>query len=444
MSVPAKVRAGVARANITPGVGVDLCGFAGRGVSVGVLDDLYATALVLDDGRRRVAILHLDLIGVEGVWARRASEQIGRQGRLPAGDVLLCCTHTHYGPTTHAYDKDSATSAESAYMAELRFKLAGVVEQARRKLDPVVARVGRSTSDIGINRRERLPDGRIILGHNPGGRIDREVIVVRLDRLTGEPLACLLNFAAHPVSQGGQARLISADFPGPAREVVEQLTGSVCLYLQGACGNINSVIMRKGAKTPRTLGKRLGAAAVQAYEVAEPVRLGPIGIATQQVKLPAKTHASAAEARRAVEELEREVAHLTEARAHRGSLQWANMRLERAQAALDSLEGGRPLSPVEGGVWGVLLGDVGMATGPGEIFCEIGLAVKQGSPFPHTMYVSNANGSIGYVPIPEAYPEGGYEVTHASRVGPEAAGLLVEASLRVLRRARSLAHRGAF
>jgi predicted Fe-Mo cluster-binding NifX family protein len=55
------------------------------------------------------------------------------------------------------------------------------------------------------------------------------------------------------------------------------------------------------------------------------------------------------------------------------------------------------------------------------------------------MYVSNANGAIGYVPVPEAYPEGGYEVTHASRVGPEAAGTLVNASVRVLRRARSLA-----
>jgi len=85
MSVPAKVRAGVARANITPGVGVDLCGFAGRGVSVGVLDDLYATALVLDDGRRRVAILHLDLIGVEGVWARRAPEP----GKLTASLVFV-------------------------------------------------------------------------------------------------------------------------------------------------------------------------------------------------------------------------------------------------------------------------------------------------------------------------------------------------------------------
>jgi hypothetical protein len=424
-------------------VGIDLCGFAGRGISVGLGDDLYATALLLDDGRARVAVLHLDLIGVEGPWAEMACRLIARQGRLPAGNILLCCTHTHYGPTTHVNGKDPATSAESAYMAELKFKLAGAVEEARRKLGPVIASVGRSTSDIGVNRRERLPDGRIILGHNPEGPIDREVIVVRLDRPNGEALACLLNFAAHPVSQGGRSRLISPDFPGPAREVVEALTGATCLYLQGACGNINSVTMREGLDTPRTLGKRLGAAAVQAYETAQPASLAPLGIATREVALPAKSFSSLGEARRAVEELEAELASLTESRAHRSSVFWTNLRLTRARECLTSLETGEPLPRVPGAVWAVAMGEIGLATGPGEIFCEIGLAVKRGSPLPHTMYVSNTNGSIGYVPVPEAYPEGGYEVSHASRVGPEAAGMLNDTALALLERAHARARRRA-
>ncbi len=443
MRKPSPVRAGVARCNITPGVGIDLCGFAGRGVSVGVGDDLYATALVLDDGRERVAILHVDLIGVEGPWAEMACRLIARQGLLPAENVLLCCTHTHYGPTTHVHGKDPATSAESAYMAELKFKLAGAVEEARRKLGPVVASVGRSTSDIGVNRRERLPDGRIILGQNPEGPIDREVIVVRLDRSNGEPLACLLNFAAHPVSQGGRARLISADFPGPAREVVEKLTGATCLYLQGACGNINSAIMREGLDTPRTLGKRLGAAAVQAYETAQPAALAPLGLATEPVALPAKSFSTLQEARRAVAELEAELAALTESRAHRSSIFWTNLRLTRARECLASVQTGKPLPTVPGAVWAVAMGEIGLATGPGEIFCEIGLAVKRDSPLPHTMYVSNTNGSVGYVPVPEAYPEGGYEVSHASRVGPEAAGMLTDTALALLKRAHARARRSA-
>ena len=120
----------------------------------------------------------------------------------------------------------------------------------------------RNQPDIGINRREKLEDGRVILGRNPEGTIDREVIVVRLDRPGGEPLACLLNFATHPVSQTHKGRLISADFPGYAREVVEGITGSTCMYIQGASGNINSEIMEHSLDSPRTLGKRLGGAAV--------------------------------------------------------------------------------------------------------------------------------------------------------------------------------------
>ena len=78
------------------------------------------------------------------------------------------------------------------------------------------------------------------------------------------------------------------------------------------------------------------------------------------------------------------------------------------------------------------MGGLALVTAGGEIFTEIGARVKGGSPFPHTFYVGYANDSIGYVPVPEAYAEGGYEVTHASQVDPEAAGILTEGSLRLL------------
>lgn len=436
-----KIRAGVARANITPGVGIELVGFAGRGPSVGLGDELYATALVVDDGRESVAIVHLDLIGIDATWTQLAAELIGKKGRLPAENVLLCSTHTHYGPSVRGYESDPATSPEAAYMAELKFKLAGAVQEARSRLTPVVASVGRSTSDIGINRREKLEDGRVILGQNPDGVIDREVIVTRLDRPNGEPLVCLLNFATHPVSQTHRGRLISADFPGYACEVVEDLTGSTCMFIQGASGNINSVIMEEGLDTPRTLGKRLGGAAVQAYEISEPVDLAPIGIAHKDAKLPAKTYDTVEDAREAVAGLQADLDHAKGAGANKGRLWWVELRLSKAQAALESLETGKPLPPVIAPIWGLVMGDVGLATGPGEIFCQIGMAVKNAGVVPHTMYSSCTNGSIGYVPMPEAYPDGGYEVESASRVGPGAAAIVTDTAVAMLKRARSRARK---
>jgi hypothetical protein len=438
---PPSLRAAVSRANITPSIGVDLVGFAGRGPSTGLGDELHATALAFSDGRTRAAVVHLDLIGLDAGWASDACRLIEAQARVPASHVVLCCTHTHYGPAVSRFAEDPHTSPEAAYMAELRFKLAGLVQDAAGRLEPVAASVGRSTSDIGINRRERLGDGRIILGRNPDGPIDREAIVVRLDRRSGEPLACLLNFATHPVSQTHTGRLISADFPGYARQTVEALTGATCLFLQGASGDINSAIMREGLASPRTLGRRLGAAFVQAYETAQPVAAAPLGVARRDVRLQAGTFSSVDEAERKVAALEAQLAEAESRRVARNLLDWTRSRLERARAALESLRGGKRLPPVVAPVWGLVLGDIGLATGPGEIFCEIGLAVKRAAVVPHTLYVSNTNGSIGYVPMPDAYADGGYEVEMASRVGPEAAPALVAATIRTLREARRRSRR---
>ena len=436
MPRPQRLYAAVARAHITPPVGIQLCGFAGRDPSVGIGDELTATAVVLRDGQTKVAIVALDLIFLQAAYVQRVCAEIERRTRLPAGNVLLCCSHTHYGPETAGYEGDPATSDQAAYMADLRFQIAGAVQEANANLKPARALLGRGSSEIGVNRRERRPDGAIILGQNPTGFIDRELIVLRLERPSGEPLAVLANFPCHGVSQSHLGRLISADFPGPMREVVEAATGATALYLQGACGNINPIRMIEGLETPRTLGTMLGAAAVLAYESAVPIAATPIRVAAKQAKLPAQRPASLEEAREAVAALEGELAQLTASKAHQGSRQWAEWRLSRARAQLESSETGKPLPPVVADLTAIGMGDLGIAAAPGEIFCEIGCAVRGASPFPHTMFLGYTNGSIGYVPIPEAYPEGGYEVTHASRVGPEAAGIVTDTAAGLLRKVR--------
>jgi hypothetical protein len=436
MTRASQLKAGVARANITPPVGIQLCGFAGRGPSVGFGDNLYATALVLADGAARAAIVACDLIDLPLPFAETVFAEAARRTRIPADNIVLCCSHTHYGPETRTFEGDATKSDLVAYMADLKFRLAGAIQEANSNLHPVLARVGRGTSDVGINRRERRPDGTIILGRNPGGPIDREVIVLRLDRRNGDPLACVLNFQAHAVSQTHRGRLISADFPGPARDAVEQLTGATCMYIQGACGNINSEIMEVGLQSPRKLGRRLAASAVAAYEKGEPVEVTPVRTANADIKLPAKTYESVKQAREAVEGFEKQLADAQARKAHKGTLHWINLRLKRARAALESLESGKPLPPVTGRMWAIRAGDFALATSPGEIFCEIGQAIKAGSPMPHTMFASCTNGGVGYVPMPENYPEGGYEVDSACRVGPAAAGIVTDTGLRLLKRTK--------
>src|SRR5207253_10526603 len=108
---------------------------------------------------------------------------------------------------------------------------------------------------------------------------------------------------------------------------------------------------------------------------------------------------------------------------------WAKHRLRQGEARLESLKTGTSLPPVPAEMTALRFGDIALVTAPGEIFTETGMEVKAHSPLPRTCFVGYTNGSIGYVPVPSAYPEGGYEVTHACRVDPDAAGMIRDTAL---------------
>ena len=106
-------------------------------------------------------------------------------------------------------------------------------------MQPARIKAGAGHMDFSVNRREKLADGRVVLGLNETGPADHAVGVVRVDSQEGRPLAALVNYTCHPIFVGSASRLISPDYPGPMRRVVERETGATCLFLQGATGNVN-------------------------------------------------------------------------------------------------------------------------------------------------------------------------------------------------------------
>jgi len=431
------LKAGVARATITPPVGIQLVGFAGRGPSDGFHDHLYATALALSDGRTKAVLITCDLIGLEADLVRELREEIARRTDIPAGNVVLSCTHTHYGPSVGLPHHGEPDPDVAAYGANLKFLLAGAAQEANATLQDVRLGVGRGEAHIGINRRERRADGSIWLGQNPAGPVDREVGVIRFDTGGGRPLATLVNFACHPVCQAGTTTLISADYPGRTREVVEQLTGAPCLFVQGAGANVNPVEMEPRYEPARKLGTILGCEVVKVWENVTPKLARGLTVASQTLDLPAMTFSSLEEGEAQVAELEKQWAEQQANHAPAGALHWTETRLRRAREKLKSLQTGEPLPPIPAEVQVLRWGDVALATAPGEVFTEIGLEVKRRSPLEDTLFAAYTNGSIGYVPVPEAYPEGGYEVSHACRVAPPAASLIVEGCLKLLEKGQA-------
>lgn len=423
--------AGVARAVITPPVGIPIVGFAGRGPAEGVQEDLLATALALESGGRQVFLITVDLIGVSQRLAAEVRAEIARRIEAPEPHVLLCASHTHYGPATGAYETDLPADV-AAYMANLKFLLAGTAQAALAKKQPVRIGFAEGATTIGINRREQRPDGQIVLGQNPEGACDRSVLLTRLDTAGGVPLAALINVACHPVSAAHAMRQLSPDYIGPMRALVESTTGATCLFLQGAAGNINPIEMRPSFEPARRLGAMLGGEVVTLFESTITMPADGLASASAHLDLPAMGFASIEDGEQSIAELGESLDRLRAENAAEGSLYWAESRLRRAEKMLESLNTGQLLPTIPAELNALRLGDVALVTAPGEIFTETGMDVKRHSALPRTCFVGYTNGAIGYVPIPAAYAEGGYEVTHACRVGPEAAGMIAETALHLL------------
>src|SRR5207249_3011180 len=217
--------AAVYRVVISPPIGIGMVGFAGRGPSEGVHDDLTATAVALSDGERGLMLVALDLLYLPAGLVARVRAAVAARTGLPPDAIHLLCSHTHYGPEI-GNDTDLAAEEVAGYRDDLTRKVAGAAAAAWAGRQEARLAFAAGESRIGINRRERKPDGQIVLGQNPDGPVDRELLVARLDGADGSPLATIVGFACHPVCQGGGMRLLSADFVGRMRAAAEGLTGS--------------------------------------------------------------------------------------------------------------------------------------------------------------------------------------------------------------------------
>ncbi len=407
--------AGVTTVTITPAVGARLIGFGARpGPSQSVRDELSATALVLDDGRERVALVACDLCFIHPTLLRTVRGLIADQIGIAPRNVFVCCSHTHSGPLT--YLRADGWALDLAYINHLSYLLAGAVAAAARTVRPARLRVGHASTEIGAHRRRLRDDGRVEMVEHSGGPVDPDVAILRLDEVSGAPLATVVNYACHPVILGPQSLAISADFVGETRALVARATGAPCLFVQGACGDINPI---GGVQADDTnvivLGTRLGQAAISAWHDASAVAETPLEVHSRDLILPLVDAWNPPGSGR----LEDALAQLYRDGAQGPSLTPATLEAvmdERMpwMAELCREEGsGRQAIAVELAV--LRVGDVAIAGIAGEPFVETGLAIKEASHIPHTLVAGYTNGCHGYLPTRPAYPQGGYEVDEAYR-----------------------------
>jgi len=420
-----QLRVGLAEVEITPPLGLPMCGGLRPRTNVGVDDPLMAKTLLAESGGQRIAVVGVDLIGLTREYADAAIAEAARRTGMDPGTIMVSCSHTHSGPYT-VDNLYSPNVTDASYMASLPGQIAESVERAAAALRPASLSIGRSLVYHGLHHRRVLTkEGRALntwlsgalddLDYCPQvlgscGPIDPELWLLRFDDAeTGKPFGALVNFSLHVNSHFGTS--YSADYPGVIAAELRRSFGPqmISVFTAGACANVNPTLggpqWRQGADF----------FARQALMAARSARLvtGPVvvGGARREVEVPRRPAVN-----RSPDSVSR--------------LRWGS----DDEVFTDMLDviGAMPeqlVLPVNA----MRIGPFGLASNPGELFVEHGLTIKRRSPFKHTAVAELTNDLILYQPTRQAFEQEGYEtLVGANRVTIEGIEKLVDAAVELL------------
>jgi len=404
-------------------------------MSTGVHDPLLASALYLGDGATELLFVACDVLFVSNAVASRARRRIEAVTGVPASQIVVSATHTHSGPkTANALGQEAdpvVPAADEGYVHKLED---GIVEAASRaSRERVPAEAGFAVADgsgVGTNR------------HDPGGPCDLRVPVLMVRALDDRrTLGLMLTVCMHPTVLHEDSTLISADFPGHARQHLQRVfSGCPVVYNTGPSGNQSPrhVTRTNTFEEATRLGEVLGRAVEAALGTIRFASGVSLACLSSEISLPARNFPSSAEAATALEASHARLLALQQARAHRAEVRTAECDWFGAEKTLllaRAAESGRmqealaAILPVQIQVIGI--GPCTYVTWPGEMFVEFGLEIA--SHRPDTFVISLANGVLdGYLVTQEAVDRGYYEAGNALLASPAGGSQLVRETLKLL------------
>jgi len=396
------LKAGIAKVDITPKKPVKMAGYGARkGLSKDVHDPLSARIIVFKNNDKRLVLVSSDLIGFYGGTAEYMRKVILDEFQLEPSELFLSAIHTHAGPSL-TIDKEKGHPNNLEYTERLKVKLIGVIRKALSNMGPVHIGAGIGYSPVGMNRRELRIDSSgnssIRLGRNPYGPTDKEVLVVKMTKPNGRPIAALFDYASHATCLGGKNYTISGDILGLAEQFVEKILGDdvITAGFAGASGNIDPWFRVLPAfntepgwiPEPVLLGTLLGEEVVHVFRDIEKISGGgKIATAFITLELPGKPRSE------------------------------------------DTIEKDHPPTPLN--ITAARVGDIAFIGIGCEVLTEIGMVIKAASPYKHTFVISHCNGAASYLPPEHLYIEGGYEI-RSSPFAPQAADIVVKQAVKML------------
>lgn len=393
--------AGTSKVNISPVNRVFLAGFnynpkQSLRITNTIQDSIYCRSVVIEFQGKSILLISCELVNLSGFYENYINTISNKFGFKP-DEIFLSATHTHSAPLI-TLDTNFFCSGNIEYTKRLEEKILYSVQLAIDNKRRCNLYAGIGYSPVGVNRREMklnndlFPyDGGLIKeGRNPEGVTDKEVIVLKIQDQNDFPMACISNYACHSNSLSKRTNLISGDILGIASKYVEsQVSDITALMLFGAGGNINPWFIVDSIYTnydikiaPNVLGTELGLEIFNAFNKAEIQEIkNKIKSDKKTLILPAK----------------KEDEYLSD------------ISLPKAKLDITIASFGE-------------IAFIGLGCEP---VVEIGLKVKDISPFKYNYIISICNGASGYFASKDMYKERGYEVS-SSQYGPEAEGIVIK------------------
>ncbi|MHC4309308.1 MAG: neutral/alkaline non-lysosomal ceramidase N-terminal domain-containing protein [Planctomycetota bacterium] len=406
----AALKAGFAKVDITPPAGVWLSGYAARKKpSEGISDQLYAKAVVLDDGQNKIAIVSADLLWFPLEMTAEIRETVKKKIGIPESNILLCATHTHFGPKIDKIRKDwpdtPGSKVDKSYVEKLKKRTAESIITAAQNTKPAkLGTVKGEISEIVYNRRTKRPDGKVAMTFrlppaDPNlafGPIDTQVAILRVEDSNGALVGTIVNYACHPVcgaTDNQEFYSISADYPGYTARVVEQIEGGICLFALGTSGNMNPVRIQ-GENHRSRIGKALGGEVLRRLQFVSTSDDIALKALKKQVTLPLKK----------------------------------DLPPERIT------DPNNPEETLTTEIQVLRIGDIYILGLPGEVLVEVGLEIKKNAGIENLFIISLSNDACGYVCLSQAYDEGGYEPGWGTNLAKGAGEIIIKEALNLIRR----------
>lgn len=447
-------KAGFAESDITPSIGMEQPGGYGKVFHKSVHDPCKVRVAVFDDGASRAALVGIDALMVPRKLVLDARREIEQRCGIPGSAVMIGASHSHSsGPTGMIQPGEFDGSPELVKKLAYQYSScadAGYLDLCRRRIVEAVVAAWESRRALQLgagagiedkaafNRRHRMKNGLSFTHPGSGnpdmldyaGPIDPQVGVVAAWNDEGRLIGCVVNYTCHATTNSGG---ISANWMYYLERTIRGAMDpdAVVVFLQGAAGDITQVDNKSPYRRPsgdeygRLVGGRVGAEAVKVMLSMPRGTLAPVAAVSEVLKIPRRKPAPE-RVKKALEIAARDPKQMD-------ATEWT---FAKETVMLDDMIRREPVVDVE--VQAVQVGPVVYLSNPAEYFCQFGLDIKKGSPFPITSIVELANGCVGYVPSEDALSKngGGYEtrLTAYSNLEPAAGRKMANACIALARK----------